>query len=770
MARLSARSALRRGPLGLLIGALVFSLAVATPAAASGPLIDTERPAPPTRGGEHGHAAAERPASLPTGRLIVTYRTGTTDRARGVARTTAAVSRVANVALPDHELVAPRGDLERALRALKARPEVASVEREYRRVLYGDPTAEPLSNQQWSLNNSGQTVNGYAGVADVDMNVFEAWQVTTGSPDIVVAVIDDGVDFSHPDLAGQQWVNASEIAGNGIDDDNNGLIDDVNGWDFCHNDSTLHDAADFHGTHVAGSIAAQANGVGMAGVAPNVKIMAIKFIEKDNPDCGTDTEAIDAINYAAAHGAQVINASWGGPDLSNALGEAIANASHTLIVAAAGNDGQDLGVFPVYPAALGPVLSVASVHNEGFLAGTSNYGPGIVDLAAPGNDILSTLPDGQYGLLSGTSMAAANTSGVVALALSAHPTLARDPRALKTHMIRTARALPTTLGLLENPRLVDARAAVITLPDIQRLSGADRYATSAAISAATFVPHVPYVFVATGTSFPDALAGGALAGQAASPLLLVKPTSIPTPTLNEIKRLKPIEIFVLGGPGAVSDGVLAQLSAYDDANDGGTYRLAGADRYATAAAISRAAWQTTSQYVVIANGANFPDALSGAPAAAHFGAPVLLSMTTSVPAVTLNELKRLNPGQVIIAGGTGVVSDQARNQIQNVLPTATFLRWSGADRYATAAAITSNGFPAPGAAVFLASGQTFPDALPAAPIAAAYDGPLLLTQAATLPAATKEALLAYGANRIFVLGGTGVISDGVVTQIRGLFP
>jgi putative cell wall-binding protein len=758
---------MRRGMLVLPMAAVLVMTIGTGPVAGAHPPLLKARAHSPTRGpGEKG--AGSRAGSQPTGRIIVRYREGTSNTARLRLRASIGARFVSAVALDDSELLEPVGGVAAAIAGLSRDPDVLLVEREFRRTIAGGPVSEPLIGEQWSLKNTGQVVNGFAGANDVDMNVPEAWGVTTGSPTIVVAVIDDGVDFSHPDLVDRAWHNPGEIAGNGIDDEGNGLVDDANGWDFCNNDNSLHDPDDFHGTHVAGSIAASGNGVGTAGVAPTVRIMALKFLS-DDPSCGTDSQAIAAIDYAASHGAQIINASWGGPDYSAAVAASI-DAAGTLLVAAAGNENADNEVFPFYPAAydLPNILSVASIHNQGFLSFFSNYGVHTVDLSAPGEDILSTLPGATYGYLSGTSMAAANTSGAAALAASAHPALASDGAAFRNHMIATARALPSTLGWVRSPRLIDARAAVVSRPDIRRLSGADRYATSAAISAATFTPNVPYLFIATGEGFPDALAGGAVAAQFGAPLLLVKAGSIPPATLSEIQRLQPFDIFVLGGTGVISNAVQAQLAGYDDPSSTGPYRLAGADRYATAVAISQAAFDRAGT-VFIVNGANFPDALAGGPAAASLAAPVLLTRTASLPGVTKAELLRLQAGHVVILGGTGAVSAAVQTQLKAIVGASNVQRWAGADRYATAAAVSSHAFAA-AATAFVAAGQTFPDALSGGPAGGAYAAPLLLTRTTSTPAGTKQELVRLHPVRIFVLGGSAAVSNAVIAEINALFP
>ncbi len=532
-------------------------------------------------------------------------------------------------------------------------------------------------------------------------------------------------------------------------------------------------------------IAASGNGVGVAGIAPNVRIMALKFIHGEDPSaCGADSQAIAAIQYAVANGADLINASWGGYGFSQPLEDALAAAPGVMVSAAAGNDNVNNDHFPVYPAsfALPNVLSVASIHNEGHLTESTNYGPSSVDLSAPGEDILSTLPGGSYGYGSGTSMAAANASGVAALALSAHPALVGNGMALRSHLIRTSRALPSSHFWVSFPGLLDARGAVVSRPDITRLWGADRYATSASISQATFVPFVPFLFIATGENFPDALAGGAMAAQTGSPLLLVKRTAIPSVVLAEIQRLKPYHIIVLGGTGAVADSVLATLQGLDgdDAEAAafdGPFRVAGADRYATAAGVPGLmqallpglfpnGWGGTA---FIASGGNFPDALAGGAASGVIGGPVLLTRSTSIPAATRAELSRLAPSRIVILGGTGVVSTSVANELKGYAAGQNVVRWAGADRYATAAVTSNQAFAFTGD-VFLAAGSTFPDALSGDAAAGAFGGPMLLTARTALPAGARSELLRIGPVRVFVLGGTGVVADSVIDAVNALFP
>jgi len=279
-----------------------------------------------------------------------------------------------------------------AIRQLRASGLVEYAEPDYRVYASDLFPNDAHFPEQWGLHNTGQEIWGVPGTPDVDIDAPEAWQVSTGSAALVVAVIDTGVFTGHPDLAPNIWVNPGEVPGNGVDDDGNGYIDDVHGWDFYHGDNTVFDPddGDEHGTHVAGTIAAVLNNVeGIAGIA-QVKIMCLKFL---GPSGGWTSDAILAIQYAADKGVKLSNNSYRGYDYSQALKDAIA-ASGMLFVAAAGNDASDNDIRPVYPASydLDNILSVAAVDNQGYLAWFSNYGATSVDVAGPGVDVISTVP------------------------------------------------------------------------------------------------------------------------------------------------------------------------------------------------------------------------------------------------------------------------------------------------------------------------------------------------------------------------------------------
>ncbi|MCM2324556.1 MAG: S8 family serine peptidase [Oligoflexia bacterium] len=251
----------------------------------------------------------------------------------------------------------------------------------------------------------------------------EAWRLTQGSEEIVVAVIDTGVDYRHPDLADNIWINEGERAGlAGVDDDGNGYVDDVYGYDFHNNRGNAMDD-NKHGTHVAGIIGALLNDTGIVGVSPKVRIMALKFLGSSGS--GDANNAIRAINYAVDHGARIISNSWGGGGRSQLLEAAIQRAisKGIYVVAAAGNESSNNDQVPMYPAGYSGVISVASSDAADALSSFSNYGASSVWIAAPGSDILSTIPGLRHARLSGTSMAAPQVSGALALALS----MGKDP-------------------------------------------------------------------------------------------------------------------------------------------------------------------------------------------------------------------------------------------------------------------------------------------------------------------------------------------------------
>lgn len=306
-------------------------------------------------------------------------------------------------------------------------------------------------------------------------------------------------------------------------------------------------------------------------------------------------------------------------------------------------------------------------------------------------------------------------------------------------------------------------AGYVEVPTVNRLAGADRYATAAMISAATYPAGVPVAYVATGRDFPDALAGAAAATRRGGPVLLVPGTSLPSVVRGELDRLNPTQIVVLGGTAVVSAAVVDQLAPL--AGSGGVIRRAGADRYATAVSVSQNAFPAGVPVAYVASGRGYPDALAAAAAAGVRGGPVLLVPGTSLPSLVRAELDRLNPTRIVVVGGPAVVSEAVRSALVPLAGSGGVVRRYGADRYATALAISQDAFPSGASWVHVATGRDFPDALAGAAAAGRRGGPMLLVLPATLPAGVPAELRRLRAPRITVLGGAGAVSSGVEAQL-----
>ena len=311
-------------------------------------------------------------------------------------------------------------------------------------------TKETIPNDEWFKQQWGMFKDLCTGCPPPgNIDTLHAWDITTGRDDIVVAVIDTGVDLSHPDLAPNAWMNPGEVPANGQDDDGNGYIDDVNGWNFANDNNKVYKDfdTDFHGTHVAGTIGAVGNNqIGVAGVAWHVKLMSVKFIGKKSGE-GSLSDAIKSIEYVIdqkKRGVNImaINASWGGPDNSSLLRDAIVKAGKAdiLFVCAAGNETEDVDEVPSYPVAyssdISTLVSVAATWSGGVLAPFSNYGHRSVSVGAPGWDIVSTQAGGWYVYLSGTSMATPHVTGIAVLLWAHEPSL--TPAQVKQRIVETA--------------------------------------------------------------------------------------------------------------------------------------------------------------------------------------------------------------------------------------------------------------------------------------------------------------------------------------------
>ncbi|MEM1223159.1 MAG: S8 family serine peptidase [Verrucomicrobiota bacterium] len=318
---------------------------------------------------------------------------------------------------------------------------------------------DPSFPSLWGQNNTGQE----GGVADADIDAPEAWDITTGSNNVVVAVIDSGIDYNHIDLADNMWINPGEIPNNGIDDDGNGFVDDIYGWDFNNDDSDPFDDSEVgHGTHCAGTIGAIGNNAeGVSGVSWDVSLMALKLFDAEG--FGSLSIAADCIDYSILMGADLSSNSWGATTDLAVLRRPLRRArdNGVLVVAAAGNDADNTDLTGAeYPAAydFNNIISVAATNRTDGLALFSNFGATTVDLGAPGTEILSTLPGNNYGLLDGTSMATPHVSGVCALILSRDPDLAYQE--VIERVLETVDPLPSLNGVTVTGGRLNAYDAV----------------------------------------------------------------------------------------------------------------------------------------------------------------------------------------------------------------------------------------------------------------------------------------------------------------------
>jgi len=337
-----------------------------------------------------------------------------------------------------------------AIREFESNPDVEYAEPNFRVRAFNTP-GDPSYSKLWGM---------------VKMHAPAAWDTSTGSTDVVVAVIDSGIDYNHPDLKGNLWVNVMEKNGSGgMDDDANGVIDDIYGYNAITGGGNPFDD-EGHGTHVAGTIGAVGdNGVGVAGVNWKVRIMACKFLDDDGE--GTTADAIDCLHYVAEMKRRGVNIvatsnSWGGEDNSRALSDAIKAQQDILFIAAAGNDGTDNDSTPSYPANfdLPNVISVAATNSSDSRASYSQYGRRTVHLGAPGSSIYSTFPGNGYATLSGTSMATPHVSGLAALIKAASPNPAIDWRGIRNLLLAGGEPVSSLSGKTITGRRLDAAGSL----------------------------------------------------------------------------------------------------------------------------------------------------------------------------------------------------------------------------------------------------------------------------------------------------------------------
>jgi subtilisin family serine protease len=438
------------------------------------------------------HAATPpSPAAFAPDEVLIKFRPTATARATAAITEALGADRLRTLdPIGVQVLRVPTGTVQSAIDRYRGDPSVEYVEPNYRWHVSAIPN-DPYFPNLWGMQNTGQT----GGTPGADIRAPQAWSVFTGSASVLVGIVDTGIDYTHPDLAANVWTNPGEIPGNGIDDDNNGYVDDLHGWDFINHDNDPMDD-NGHGTHVSGTVAGVGNnGIGVAGVCWTARLVALKFL--DSGGFGSTDDAIAAINYAAANGVRVINASWGGGGYSQALHDAIeaAGIAGVVFVAAAGNNASDTDAFPNYPSAydLPSIVAVAaSTHND-VLAGFSNWGATTVDLAAPGENIFSTFPGNSYTVFSGTSMATPHVAGALALLIGRFPNL--TVAGAKAQLLAHVHPLASLTGKVLTGGRLDAFGAISDPDTIPPGAVTDLHVTDVQGD------HVTLAWTATGDDF-----------------------------------------------------------------------------------------------------------------------------------------------------------------------------------------------------------------------------------------------------------------------------
>lgn len=733
------------------------------------------------------------------------------------------------------------------------------------------PITDPEFSTQWALKK---------------IRADQVWEEGATGKGVIIAVVDTGVDLSHPDL---------------VDDvqDKNNLVQGYNAFTGSALPGSDKDD-NGHGTTVAGVIAALNNGRGMVGIAYDAMIMPIKAMDKDGE--GEDDIIADGIIWAADHGAKIINMSIGSDNEAKVLEDAIQYAVNKgcLLVAASGNvKNTNTGV--AYPGANPNVLAVSAVDNNDSITDFSLTGPEVA-LSAPGKRILTTFwskEESGFAYSTGTSIAAPFVSASAALLWSKYPALTASEineallksaydlgtkgvdeyygygrldvyRALKTlqeqksytspanisweggriytgekseepdgvltipagafplqtdslgkertltvslnsikvpadfpegitpagepFQIRWGEAIPVkalTLAVRIQPApdknqisylykwsgtrwlragggMGDSAGTLQTTfyepgiyragwspePDTDRIAGIDRIHTAIEISAQTFPTGADTVLIARADDFPDALAGAPLAYKYQAPILLTYPNSLPLEVYQSVQDLAPKRIILLGGTGAVSRQVENQL-----ANIATVTRIAGENRYETAAAVAERLG-TTGEAVVV-NGSNYPDAISAASHAACQGMPILLTQKDSLMQNTEDILRKYSVTSTEVIGGTGAISDKVLRE----LPQPE--RISGQNRFDTSAEVIDGNKPA-GKIFYIATGNNFPDALTGGILASSNSADIMLLSAAGPTPVQKAVLKKIRNKKVIALGGEGAVPDDLIRQIQTL--
>lgn len=613
-------------------------------------------------------------------------------------------------------------------RRLDADPTVAAVEPESVWRAVDTTPNDTLFSQQ-------------AGLAKI--RAPKAWDRTTGDPGVLLAVVDSGVDLTHPDLLGAT---------------------SSNGYDFVSGDSDPTDE-NGHGTSVAGIVAGRSNnGAGIAGTCWKCTILPVRVLDAQGE--GRTFDVAQGIRYAADQGAKVINLSLSGPTNSTtvALAVAYARAMGAIVVAAAGNQEKvtDVLTVPQYPAATPGVVAVmATQANDQPYSWT--YRGSWTDVGAPGCNIAPRKGGGYSTAFCGTSSASPLVTGVLGLAFSAFPQASSD--AIESALLSSAVPIGSTVtaaGRIDAAALLDSLAASFpTAASVTRLGSADPIATSVAVSAQVRASAGAAV-LARVDDFADALTAGPLAAKLGGPLLLTTSSSLDPTVAAEIKRLGATEVDLVGGTVALSSSVEDALRANGVST---VRRYAGADRFETASRIAGVVGGTS---VFLASSSSFADAVGVSALAAKQGRPILLTGRDGLPAATTAALGSLGVTSVTAVGGTAVVGENVLDALRRV--NLNVARIAGEDRFATSAAVADATLAAgvSAAKTWLATGLDWRDALVAGP-AAASTGAVLLLVNGQLDGSALAWITSRSSqvHQVFVVGGTSG-ADATVASLTSL--
>ncbi|WLD92996.1 cell wall-binding repeat-containing protein [Alkalihalobacillus sp. AL-G] len=627
-----------------------------------------------------------------------------------------------------------KNEVKEKIKIIKKNKDVAYVEVDQKAYLHNSFINDPYFSTQSDVFNA--------------INIKDEWSsFSDKNKDLIVAVVDTGIDLDHPDLKNQIILGRNIL---------NPLIppEDHQG----------------HGTHIAGIIGATTNNkVGIASLPRNVKIMPIKVFEEETGNMST---VILGILYAVDHGADIINLSLGSVNGMKALEDAInyAQSKGVLVVAASGNDNEH---FVTYPAKYESVLAVGATDTvTGGKAWFSNYGEEM-DLSAPGTNIFSTLPGGKYGYESGTSMSAAIVSSTAAMLWKQYPFLTVSQ--LKNILFDSSSKSPLPYDsnqLLGNGQ-IDAGNANSFVNNHNRTYGYTAYDTANAISklgwpilseASLKVQEAEYTgkftILASGELFPDSLAAAPLSSYLGSPILLAEQDKIFNSTLDELKRLGTTHVLIVGGPVAISPSIEKKLtdSGYN------VIRIAGKDRYETAIKINRLLPVNNDEAFVV-SGENFPDALSISAIAGIKKAPIIYTKSDRVPESVKEFIQNNSVEKMTVVGGKKVIEENIEEYLESF---ASIRRVAGINRYETSLEVLKE-FPQQAEQIFFATGKRFPDALSGAALAAHNNQPLVLVNPSTITETTKYVLNVANNNGVKnykILGGPGAIELQIAWEIN----